>query len=174
MSDFRDRGRKKAAASRGIAAGPPAAWRAGMRWLVVVVGGAVVAGCGGPPVVDSPCPSAVALTEVQTRVFDHCGGDAYGPGCHVREPFGANLDLRHGHAWRDLVHVESQSSQSKFLVEPGDPAHSFLWQKLNGWLAGDGSEGVAMPRDTSDHWAPLPEPSRAAVRCWIASGAPNN
>jgi len=49
---------------------------------------------------------------------------------------------------------------------------SFLWQKLNDELATDGSEGVPMPRNAADGWAPLGAAQLARVRCWIASGAP--
>lgn len=49
---------------------------------------------------------------------------------------------------------------------------SFLWRKLDDELASDGSEGVAMPRDARDQWAPLGTAQLEMVRCWIAGGAP--
>jgi hypothetical protein len=135
----------------------------------------LLASCGSPNVADAPCPDGgVRLTQLQARVFDHCGGSAYGAGCHARDPFGANMDLTSGHAWRNLVHAISQSSPTKFRVEPHDLANSFLWQKLNDQLATDGSEGLPMPRDPSDHWAELSPDDRTAVRCWIEAGANND
>lgn len=49
---------------------------------------------------------------------------------------------------------------------------SFLWRKLDDELASDGSEGVPMPRDARDQWAPLGAAQLEMVRCWIAGGAP--
>jgi hypothetical protein len=139
-----------------------------MRIHVSVV--ALLAGCS-PAVNDQPCDRAVPLHELQAQVFDHCGGDAYGPGCHVRDPLGAGLNLRVGKSWDYLVNYPSVSSPAKFRVLPKDVQNSFLWQKLNNELASDGSEGVPMPRDPSDHWAPLGADQLTAVRCWIATGA---
>lgn len=130
----------------------------------------ILGGCGGGA--SAPCSGPVALSVVQSQVFDGCSTRA-GGGCHTEAPFGANLDLSRGMAWGNLLHAPSSSSPGKFRVEPGDPVQSFLWQKLDGVLASDASEGVAMPRDRNDRWAKLSGAQLAAVRCWIENGAPN-
>jgi hypothetical protein len=137
-----------------------------MRSLSALVAVAL-AGCGSS---SSSCHTPVAMTLVQSQVFDGCSTGA-GSGCHTATPFGANLDLSRGMAWGNLLHAPSNSSPGKFRVEPGDLDNSFLWQKLNDSIASDGTEGVPMPRSASDKWARLSDAQLAAVRCWIASGA---
>jgi hypothetical protein len=130
----------------------------------------VLAGCGGSG--GAPC-TTTSMDTVQTQVFDGCStGSPYG-GCHAAAPFGASLDLTRGMAYAYLVHAPSNSSPGNWRVEPGDLDHSFLWRKLTDALATDASEGVPMPRDSSDQWAPLTQSQLNAVRCWITTGAPN-
>jgi hypothetical protein len=127
----------------------------------------MLAGCGGSG--DSSC-AATSMDTVQTKVFDGCSTQY--SGCHsTLPPFGANLDLTRGMAYGFLVHAPSNSSPGNWRVEPGELDHSFLWRKLTNALAGDGSEGVPMPRDRLDQWAPLNQAQLDAVRCWITSGA---
>jgi hypothetical protein len=140
-----------------------------MRELFAIL---VVVGLGGCGASAGHCSDGVSMPVVQTSVFSGCSTST-GGGCHAAAPFGANLDLSNGNAWVSLVHAPSSSSQGKFRVEPGDLERSFLWQKLQNNLAGDGSEGVPMPRDRNDHWAPLADAQLAAVRCWISEGASN-
>ncbi|HWE28254.1 MAG TPA: hypothetical protein VHB97_09645 [Polyangia bacterium] len=129
-----------------------------------------VAGCGGGGV-GASCPTGASMDAVQTQIFDGCTVRGIG-GCHSVAPFAANLDLTRGKAWGHLVHAPSNSSPGKWRVEPGDVDSSFLWHKLTDSLASDKSEGAPMPRDANDNWAPLADAQLAAVRCWIASGAP--
>jgi hypothetical protein len=128
-----------------------------------------VAGCGGGTS-DASCAPGTAMQTVQAQVFDGCS--VSGNGCHAAAPFAASLDLRSGEAWGYLVHAPSTSAPGKWRVEPGELEQSFLWHKLTNALATDNSEGVPMPRDASDRWAPLGDAQLAAVRCWIANGAP--
>jgi hypothetical protein len=127
----------------------------------------LVAGCGGGN--DGPC-TTTSMETVQSQVFDGCSTSANG-GCHAAAPFGANLDLARGMAYGYLVHAPSNSSPGSWRVEPGDLKSSFLWRKLTDSLASDASEGVPMPRDNADEWAPLSQSQLDAVRCWITSGA---
>ena len=139
-----------------------------MRFLSLTL--LLLAGCGASD--GAPCTAATAMQTVQSQVFDGCTTSSNG-GCHAAAPFGANLDLTRGNAWQYLVHAPSNSSPGSWRVEPSDLDHSFLWHKLTDQLATDQSEGVPMPRDISDVWAPLSDAKLAAVRCWIQSGAPN-
>jgi hypothetical protein len=140
-----------------------------MRKLCVVGASLLVVACGGGGG-DASCPPDTSMQAVQAQVFNGCTVTGNG-GCHVAAPFGANLDLTSANAYVDLVHAPSQSSPGKWRVEPGDLDGSFLWRKLTNNLASDGSEGLPMPRDTRDQWAPLSDAQLASVRCWIASGA---
>ena len=56
------------------------------------------------------------------------------------------------------------------LVEPFDPANSYLVLKLRG-TAGDAG-GVASPMPIGD--AALDESDIQAIEAWIANGAPND
>jgi hypothetical protein len=142
-----------------------------MRALCLTLLFCSVAGCGGGGDA-APCAAGVSMQVVQAQVFDGCATSASG-GCHQAAPFGANLNLTSGQAYGYLLHAPSNSSPGKWRVEPGDLAASFLWHKLTNTIATDNSEGVPMPRDSSDRWAPLTDAQLAAVRCWITSGAPN-
>jgi hypothetical protein len=134
--------------------------------LVCLAGFVLVAGCNHDP----SCAVASSMQTVQTEVFDGCTISSNG-GCHAAAPFGANLDLTSGNAWQYLVHAPSNSAPGRWRVEPGDLDASFLWHKLTDELATDSSEGVPMPRDRSDVWAPLSDAKLATVRCWITTGA---
>jgi hypothetical protein len=123
---------------------------------------------------------AATFQQVQAQAFSSCschvgGGAPVGPRA---APFGG-LDLSPGQAYAQLVHVPAQIAPQKLRVVPGDPDHSFLYQKLTGQLASDGSEGAPMP-ELRAQWAHGPTPARlpeatlALVRSWIAAGAPND
>jgi hypothetical protein len=85
-------------------------------------------------------------------------------GCHsgARAPYG--LDLSSGIAFENIVHVPSAEAPQNDLIEPGDPASSYLLSKL-----------------TTPAWPPHtqgePELSNAMIqrlREWIAAGASND
>ena len=139
---------------------------------ILGLAGFLMVGCGTPPAKDSyPCSGPVTLAAVQSTVFDHCFVPGAATGCHAQMPFGANLDLTAGHSAANLLHVLSQSDPSRFLVEPKDPDNSFLWQKVTGDInTGPVQQGLPMPRDANDAWAPLTHDQLTSVRCWILSG----
>jgi len=104
---------------------------------------------------------------IQSRVF-------YGRGCNVSTchgPFAqANLDLSQEAAWLNLVNVPAANpaaqAAGKLRVLPGDPAASFLSQKLHGTLVP--GEGSQMPLIGP----PLPADELALIDAWIRGGAP--
>ena len=117
------------------------------------------------------CMGPVTLATVQAQVFNGCGGTNGGLTCHSGPQAAAGMDLSDGSAYDHLLHVRSASAPSRFLVEPNDPDNSFLWRKLVNELSTTTSEGLPMPRDINDAWAPLTHDHLTTVRCWIASGA---
>jgi hypothetical protein len=133
----------------------------------------------GPAREDGPGDFGIApCAAMPTFQHDVMGGPLSGCGgenCH-QQPLNqaGGLDLRPAQAYASLVNVAATIASAKVRVKPGDPDHSFLWQKLTDQL--DTSEGSAMPRPpaTGGNWTELPEDKLAILRCWIAGGAPNN
>lgn len=121
-----------------------------------------------------------------------CGRDAANPGNAVDAPGGCTqqppVSFQHdvqplighcgselchgglGSSWpyESLVNVKAdQCADGRVYVKPGDPANSYLIQKL------DGTEmcmGVRMPK-LGD---PLPASDMQTLEAWICQGAPNN
>jgi cytochrome c5 len=152
------------------------------RPALVVCAAACLTGCGGgagphrDAAVDRPLPvdpraaicteveagaTAVGLTTVQTIFTQNCVI------CHGS---GYEVDLRAGHAWANLVNQPAPASEScgGILVVPGDPASSYLYQKLTNPHPCTGSQ---MPR-TDVFPDPLPSCVIALIEDWIAEGAP--
>ena len=110
---------------------------------------------------------AATLTQIQANVFTPiCSG------CHngSNPPNGAlpgSQDLRAGHSFASLVNVASLEQSSLLRVKPGDPANSYLIQKLEGAPTISGQRmpfgGPYLDQTTIDQ-----------IKSWIASGAPNN
>jgi uncharacterized protein (TIGR03118 family) len=111
-------------------------------------------------------PAAVTLTQLQTQVFSGCIG------CHngSNPPGGAlpgSMDLRSGHTFTSLVSVASQEKPELMRVKPGDPANSYVIQKLEGAA---GIQGSRMPFGGPF----LDQATIDMVKSWINDGAPNN
>ena len=83
-------------------------------------------------------------------------------GCHADVTF---PNLSAGLAYGNLVNKESRAGID--LIEPGDPAKSYLFIKITN---GEGIQGSRMPRGGPA----LSEDLIAAVREWIERGAPND
>jgi len=73
-----------------------------------------------------------------------------------------------------LVGVSSEQRPDRAYVKPGDPAASYLVDKLAGALSNaqcvHGDCGRPMPSRSP----PLPESAQAMIRSWIADGAKDN
>lgn len=108
-----------------------------------------------PP--DEPPP--VTFSFVQDNIFNPSCALS---GCHAD----ATLpNLSAGLAYGNLVNKESRAGID--LIEPGDPAKSYLFIKITN---GEGIQGSRMPRGGPA----LSEDLIAAVREWIERGAPND
>ena len=87
--------------------------------------------------------------------------------CHT----GAALDLSDGRAWMDLVNHAPPPEEAcgQTLVVPGDPASSYLYQKLT---SSHPCAGKQMPLDELFNSVPLPDCVTGLIRAWIQAGAP--
>jgi hypothetical protein len=134
----------------------------------------VAAGCSRPTPRAAPAGPSFR-TDVAPVLDRMC---ARAEGCHGDKPTDSvSLDLRTARAYGQLVGVPAEARRGALRVKPGDPAASFLLDKLSGKL-GHG-EGKPMPIDpqTGAPISPSPIDSsylEAILKPWIAAGAPNN
>ena len=111
------------------------------------------------------------LSSIQLNIFDQSdsSGRLACVGCHTdqgRNP-ASNLNLRDGRSYQQLVGRASTGRPSATLVVPGDPANSYLINKLEG----RDIVGLRMPRNDGPF---LTEGQILVIRQWILDGAPNN
>lgn len=83
--------------------------------------------------------------------------------CHAGAGAPEGLQLDEGHSYALLVGVPSTEVPSLMRVKPGDPANSYVIQKLRGTA----SVGARMPFGES----PLPDSTIAVISQWISDGA---
>jgi Planctomycete cytochrome C len=117
---------------------------------------AFVAGCG-----DEPAPPPT-LTEIETDIFaKSCAFST----CHkgASPAGGVLLD---GPTYDHLVNKESVNVPGKILVVPGDPAASYLYEKLT---QAKPASGTQMPPA-----APLSDARLEMIEAWISAGAKND
>ncbi len=122
------------------------------------------------PQPDPDCALTPSLSALASGYF--ATGCAF-PGCHGSSPAGG-LDLRPDGLHARLVGVSAFDSDAarrgKKLVVPGDPAASFLLQKVDGTHGVD--EGDLMPLGAD---GPVSPGCRVfMLRAWIAAGAAND
>jgi hypothetical protein len=86
--------------------------------------------------------------------------------CHLTGQEQGGLALHPKAAYASLVGVRSQQSEL-MLVEPGDPARSYLYRKLTNTHQATGGEGEPMPMGA---W-PLEPAELELMRRWISEGA---
>jgi mono/diheme cytochrome c family protein len=104
--------------------------------------------------------TATTLTQIQANVFTpRCSG------CH--DPGGDFPNLKAGSSFAALVNVASEQKPSLMLVKPGDPANSYLIQKLE---HASGIVGMPMPPGGSL----LDQATIDQIKSWITAGAANN
>jgi hypothetical protein len=116
----------------------------------------------------NPCSEVTStLEELERYVFaPTCSRDT----CHNGPQADHTLSLLVGEAYANLVGVQPDNVTArragKLRVDPGNPANSFLLDKLRGTL--DPDEGERMPRGLKK----IPSREIALVEGWIAAGAP--
>jgi hypothetical protein len=120
----------------------------------------------------SPAGPGTSFQTVETDVFSaRCGGF---PSCHLKAPYAGNLNLSSGSAFQSLVGVAASIDASKIRVVAGNPANSFLVQKLTNQLPTGGQDGSPMPQNEGLPWTELPQNLIDEVESWISAGALNN
>jgi hypothetical protein len=118
-------------------------------------GGGGGGGGGGDP------PIEATLDSIQENVFS-----AICTNCHVGAGAPQGLRLEEGMSHAMLVNVPSAEVPSLLRVDPGNPDDSYLIQKLEGTA----TVGARMPLGGPF----LSDDEMAAIRQWIADGAPES
>jgi CHRD domain/Bacterial Ig domain len=106
--------------------------------------------------------AAFTFAEIQTQILNVSCASA---GCHSGAAPPAGLDLS-GSAYARIVNVASTEVPSLRRIAPGDPANSYLIQKIEGSAA----VGVRMPFGGPF----LDATTISRIRAWVSAGAPNN
>ena len=147
-----------------------------VRHVLVLMVLASASGCWpgpevGPLLEEAPAtisgPSA-PFSELQAKLFKP---DCATSLCHSgNPPTHAPLSLDDDQAWNNLVNRPASQAPSILEVRPGEPDQSYLMLKLLGTVGASGSVSTRMPLNR----AAIDDPRIAAVRAWIARGAPND
>ncbi|MEZ5461694.1 MAG: hypothetical protein R3F00_07780 [Dokdonella sp.] len=123
-----------------------------------------------PAIAASGCESIASIpitwnidytTTIQDLFANRCSN------CHVDHggsPSG-DLDLDPEFSWDNLVNAPSNGQPGRFLVVPGQPLNSVLFEKLNCDVP---NVGDRMPRGRP----PIPLEEQALIFDWIMLGAP--
>lgn len=159
---------------------------AGRRWtwgwcVSLALGG--VSACDQPPYIPplvtatdtsndtAPCTVQPTLSSLKDTYFE---GSCVFSGCHDKRSKEGGLDLESAGVHAQLVGVPSQDDRAgprgKIRVVAGDPASSFMVQKVEGTMARD--EGAMMPDGTDEIIDP--ECRVKMLKQWIADGALDN
>jgi hypothetical protein len=154
------------------------------RWVPPLALAAAITACrardGGAPTQPQPQPQPIfrAISfrnDVLPVIARNC---ATAEGCHGSKPTDSiDLDLRAEAAYSQLVGAAAEVRKGALRIKPGDPAASFLVNKLEGSLRS--GEGKQMPIDveTGAPLSPSPLPRdyvEKVLKPWIEAGAPNN
>jgi len=92
--------------------------------------------------------------------------DAQCTSCHGGFVPQDGLDME-GNGFDDIVGVAASDVPGMSRIEPGDPANSYLWHKLEGTHQSVGGAGSEMPKGRFD----LTQPERDLIESWILGGA---
>ena len=103
----------------------------------------------------TPVGAPVAFAVVEKLLTGNCAG------CH---PPNQGLDLTTGHVYASIVNMPSREVPGLARVKPGDPANSYLYQKVK---MAKPPIGGRMPLESP----PLTSDELTSLRAWIAQGA---
>ena len=112
------------------------------------------------------------FASIQRDIFEatDSSGRAQCTTCHTnvgRNPAGG-INLIHDLAYQELVNTPSRGKAGAIRVVPGDPANSYLVQKL---LGTSGIVGRRMPQNGPPY---LSDGQILIIQRWIQIGAPRN
>ena len=142
----------------------------GIAWVVVVTASACTKEKRSlPPSSGGTISGAATLSSIQADIFTESCGTS---GCHdSRANPAANLNLTSAAAtYAALVNKPSAQAFGMNLVVPGDAAHSYLVNKLDGTFPSVGGSGVRMPQFS----AALTGDQMERIITWINDGAALN
>lgn len=143
--------------------------------LFVVVAFVTVAGVACDENLSSlvgPTPNLEpTFSTIQSEIFEKTdsAGRTACTNCHTstgRNPSGG-MNLNHAVAYAQLVNAPTRSPVGRIRVIPGDPANSYLINKLEGL----GISGNRMPNNGPPY---LTDGQILVIKRWIEIGAPNN
>jgi uncharacterized protein (TIGR03118 family) len=112
-------------------------------------------------------PPAPTLTQIQAAVFTPLCSGCHNGSQPANGALPGSQNLTAGNSYASLVNVASHEQPSLLRVKPGDPANSYLIQKLQG---APGISGERMPLGGPY----LDAATIAQIQSWIAAGAANN
>jgi uncharacterized protein (TIGR03118 family) len=110
---------------------------------------------------------AATLTQIQANVFTPICSGCHNGSQPASGPLPASQNLTAGNSIASLVNVASHEQPAVLRVKPGDPANSYLIQKLEGT---PGITGERMPFGGPY----LDQATIDQIKSWIQAGAPNN
>jgi hypothetical protein len=124
--------------------------------------------CGpGAACVDGACRCADTIVSFAADVQPIFSAACNASGCHTGARPKEGLSLEVGEAYASLVGAPASQCSERLLVKPGDPAGSYLVQKLMGTQLCSGSQ---MPKAGQG----LPDAEFETISNWICQGAPEN
>jgi hypothetical protein len=85
-------------------------------------------------------------------------------GCHAADTASGGMILDAGKSYSNIVSVTSSEVAPEKRVQPGDSAHSYLYEKVSQAQPASGSQ---MPLGSN----PLPSDQIALIKTWIDQGA---
>jgi hypothetical protein len=85
-------------------------------------------------------------------------------GCHAADTASEGMVLDPGQAYSNLVNVTSMEAAPEKRVQPGDSAHSYMYEKIS---KAQPASGGQMPLGAD----PLPSDQMALIKTWIDEGA---
>ncbi|MDF1564197.1 MAG: hypothetical protein P1V51_14200 [Deltaproteobacteria bacterium] len=138
----------------------------------LVDGGVTDGGTDGGATDGGGGPTALTFTELQSQIFSARCASA---GCHGG---GNSPTLSGGGVYAGLVGVATGELPSMSYIEPGFPADSYLYRKVEGTQGSACTDaglsaavcGVQMPRNQT----PLTAAQLEGLRLWIEEGALDN
>ena len=140
---------------------------------LVITGGALIACDEKLSTVAGPTPNLEpTFASIQRDIFEatDLSGRSQCTTCHTnvgRTPAGG-LNLVHDLAYQELVNTPVRGKPGAIRVVPGDPANSYLVQKL---LGTSGIVGRRMPQNGPPY---LSDGQILIIQRWIQIGAPRN
>ncbi len=112
----------------------------------------------GRPFTDTQAPLTAEFASIQARVLT-----PYCTGCHVGAAAPLGLRLTEDASYAAIVNAPSVERPALRRIAPGDPASSYLVQKISGTAAVGGRMPLGGP--------PLPADVIAAIEQWVRDGA---